>query len=67
MRKRGTIYNGDGAMKILVQRFAADETGAAAVEYGLIAVGISVAIIAVLQGIGIKLSTTLNSVTTSVQ
>jgi pilus assembly protein Flp/PilA len=36
-------------------RFIRDETGATSVEYGLIAVGISAAIVAVLQGIGAKL------------
>lgn len=42
-------------MKNLVARFAKDESGATAIEYGLIAAGISVAIIAVVQGIGTKL------------
>ena len=44
-------------MTNLVKRFAKDESGATAIEYGLIAAGISVAIIAVVNGIG----TTLNS------
>ena len=39
-------------MKNLVLRFVSDESGATAIEYGLIAAGISVAIIAVVQGIG---------------
>ena len=42
-------------MKALVARFAKDESGATAIEYGLIAAGISVAIIAVVQGLGTKL------------
>ena len=42
-------------MKNLVARFANDESGATAIEYGLIAAGISVAIIAVVQGLGTKL------------
>ena len=37
-------------MKTLVSRFVKDESGATAIEYGLIAAGISVAIIAVVQG-----------------
>ena len=37
-------------MKNLVSRFVKDESGATAIEYGLIAAGISVAIIAVVQG-----------------
>src|SRR6478736_8772450 len=38
-----------GAMKSLLQRFVRDESGATAVEYGLVAAGISVAIIAILN------------------
>ena len=49
-------------MKNLVSRFASDESGATAIEYGLIAAGISVAIIAVVQGLGTKLTTTFTSV-----
>jgi pilus assembly protein Flp/PilA len=49
-------------MKDLVSRFAQDESGATAIEYGLIAAGISVAIIAVLQGVGSRLNTTFTSV-----
>jgi len=48
-------------MKTLA-RFVKDESAATAIEYGLIAAGISVAIIAVVQGIGTKLSSTFNSV-----
>jgi pilus assembly protein Flp/PilA len=49
-------------MKTLVSRFLKDESGATAIEYGLIAAGISVAIIAVVQGLGSKLNTTFTSV-----
>ena len=49
-------------MKSLVSRFMKDESGATAIEYGLIAAGISVAIIAVVQGLGSKLNTTFTSV-----
>ena len=48
-------------MKNLV-KFVKDESGATAIEYGLIAAGISVAIIAVVQGLGSKLNTTFTSV-----
>ena len=43
-------------------RFLKDESGATAIEYGLIAAGISVAIIAVVRGMGSKLKTTFTSV-----
>ncbi len=43
-------------MTNLVKRFVKDESGATAIEYGLIAAGISVAIIAVVNGLGTKLN-----------
>ena len=46
----------------LLLQFAEDTAGATAIEYGLIAAGISVAIIAVVQGLGSKLNTTFTSV-----
>jgi pilus assembly protein Flp/PilA len=49
-------------MTNLLKRFLKDESGATAIEYGLIAAGISVAIIAVVQGLGSKLSSTFTSV-----
>jgi pilus assembly protein Flp/PilA len=49
-------------MIALVQRFWADETGATAIEYGLIAAGISLAIIAVVNGIGSHLNTKFSSI-----
>ncbi len=52
-------------MKSLFSSFVADESGATAIEYGLIAAGISVAIIAVVQGLGTQLNTTFTSVTTA--
>ena len=52
-------------MKNLFSRFVSDESGATAIEYGLIAAGISVAIIAVVQGVGGKLKTTFTSVETA--
>jgi pilus assembly protein Flp/PilA len=44
-----------------------DETGATAIEYGLITAGISVAIIAVVQGVGSSLNTTFTSVSTALK
>jgi pilus assembly protein Flp/PilA len=49
-------------MKNLTLSFLKDETAATAIEYGLIAAGISVAIIAVVQGLGTKLNTTFSAV-----
>jgi pilus assembly protein Flp/PilA len=54
-------------MTNLVKRFAKDESGATAIEYGLIAAGISVAIIAVVQGLGTALNTKLGAVQTALK
>jgi pilus assembly protein Flp/PilA len=43
-------------MKNLLVRFVKDNSGATAIEYGLIAAGISVAIIAVVNGLGTSLN-----------
>jgi pilus assembly protein Flp/PilA len=50
-------------MKNLVKRFAKDESGATAIEYGLIAAGISVAIIAAVKGLGTQLNSTFSTIT----
>jgi pilus assembly protein Flp/PilA len=49
-------------MKNLVARFVKDESGATAIEYGLIAAGISVAIITVVKNVGTNLSGTFTKV-----
>jgi len=46
----------------IFSKFMRDERGATAIEYGLIAAGISVAIITVVQGLGSSLNTTFGSV-----
>ena len=48
-------------------RFVRDESGATAIEYGLIAAGISVAIIATVQALGTNLNTTFTSVSTALK
>ena len=49
-------------MKKLFGRFMKDDSGATAIEYGLIAAGIAVAIIAVVNGLGTQLNATFGSV-----
>jgi pilus assembly protein Flp/PilA len=49
-------------MTKLLSQFAKDESGATAIEYGLIAAGIAVAIIVVVQTVGTNLETTFQSV-----
>jgi pilus assembly protein Flp/PilA len=54
-------------MKSLFARFAEDESAATAIEYGLIAAGISVAIITVVNGIGTNLNTKFSAVSTQLK
>ncbi len=54
-------------MKSLVSRFVKDESGATAIEYGLIAAGISVAIITVVYSIGGELKTQFTSIETKLK
>jgi pilus assembly protein Flp/PilA len=51
-------------MKNLVSRFLTDESGATAIEYGLIAAGIAIAIITAVQGVGTQLNTNFTKVST---
>jgi pilus assembly protein Flp/PilA len=48
-------------------RFLKDQSGATAIEYGLIAAGIAVAIIATVQSLGTQLKTTFSSVSTAIK
>jgi pilus assembly protein Flp/PilA len=54
-------------MKNLFVRFVKNESGATAIEYGLIAAGISVAIIAVVNGLGTKLNDKFTSISTQLK
>jgi pilus assembly protein Flp/PilA len=52
-------------MKKILKEFIADQSGATAIEYGLIAVGISLAIISVVNGLGTKLNTKFTAINNS--
>jgi pilus assembly protein Flp/PilA len=54
-------------MRRLFSRFLADQSGATAIEYCLIACGIAFAIIATVQGIGPQLNTKFTSVNSSLK
>jgi pilus assembly protein Flp/PilA len=54
-------------MSTLVLRFVKDESGATAIEYGLIAAGFAVAIIATVQALGTNLNTTFSTVSTALK
>jgi pilus assembly protein Flp/PilA len=53
-------------MLVSLKRFITNESGATAIEYGLIAAGISVAIIATVQALGGSLNTTFTAVQTAI-
>ncbi|MET0877868.1 MAG: Flp family type IVb pilin [Tardiphaga sp.] len=54
-------------MKNIVRQFIADESGATAIEYGLIAAGISLVIIAAVNGLGGALKGKFGALTTSLK
>jgi pilus assembly protein Flp/PilA len=54
-------------MKNLIARFAKDESGATAIEYGLIAAGISLAIITVVNGLGTNLKGKFTDINSSLK
>jgi pilus assembly protein Flp/PilA len=54
-------------MKNLLKDFIADESGATAIEYGLIAAGISLVIIAIVNGLGTRLNTKFTAINNSLK
>ena len=54
-------------MKQYIRKFLSDESGATAIEYGLIAAGIALAIIAAVNGLGTTLNTNFTSINTSLK
>jgi pilus assembly protein Flp/PilA len=54
-------------MNNIFVHFMKDDSGATAIEYGLIAAGISVAVIAVVNGLGSTLNTKFNSISTQLK
>ena len=54
-------------MKRSILKFLSDQSGATAIEYGLIAAGIALAIIAVVNGLGTTLNTQFTSINSSLK
>jgi len=54
-------------MKHMLKKFWSDQSGATAIEYGLIAAGISLVIIVAVNGIGGKLNTSFSALETSLK
>ena len=57
----------EAELKRVFLQFFSDESGATAIEYGLIAAGISLAIIAVVNGIGLNLNDKFTSINSSLK
>ena len=66
---RAALSSGADEVKTmkLVSRFWRDESGATAIEYGLIAAGISVAIIVAVNGLGTNLNSKFTSINNSLK
>jgi pilus assembly protein Flp/PilA len=60
-------YRVEGVMKKKLKEFIVDESGATAIEYGLIAAGIALAIISALNGVGTALKTKFGLISTSLK
>jgi pilus assembly protein Flp/PilA len=65
--QRGDNASEGSVMWVQLRAFIKDETAATAIEYGLIAAGISVAIITVVNGLGSKLKTSFTSISTQLK
>ena len=67
MLARTSKLSWETALKRHFLDFLSDESGATAIEYGLIAAGISIAIIATVNGLGTKLNGTFASINNSLK
>ena len=66
----GQLFNNrqqEADLQRIFIKFLTDESGATAIEYSLIAAGISLAIIAVVNGLGTTLNTKFDSINTSLK
>jgi pilus assembly protein Flp/PilA len=61
------LRQSEGNFMRLLLKFLRDEEGATAIEYGLIAAGISLAIISIVNGMGAKLNTKFTSINSSLK
>jgi pilus assembly protein Flp/PilA len=60
-------HSKEAVLKRILSNFLSDENGATAIEYGLIAAGIALAIIAVVNGLGTTLNTQFTSINSSLK
>jgi pilus assembly protein Flp/PilA len=57
----------EAGLKRIFSKFLSDQSGATAIEYGLIAAGIALAIIAIVNGLGTNLNNQFTSINTSLK
>jgi len=57
----------EAVLRQLISKFLKDQSGATAIEYGLIAAGISIAIITIVNGLGSNLNSKFDSINTSLK
>ena len=63
----GAQLNKEGVLRQLISRFLCDDSGATAIEYGLIAALIAIVVITAVSMIGTNLRGTFNNVANAVQ
>jgi pilus assembly protein Flp/PilA len=63
-RLRSSATTGEMIVPQLLMRLVKDETGGTAIEYGLIAAGVALAVIGVVSNLGSKLKSTFSSIST---
>ena len=61
------LFFTEATLKRIILNFLSDDSGATAIEYGLIAAGISLAIIAVVNGLGSNLNGMFTSINSSLK
>jgi pilus assembly protein Flp/PilA len=61
------LFYQEVTLKRVLARFLADQSAATAIEYGLIAAGISLAIIAAVNGLGTNLNASFTTINTSLK
>jgi len=66
VNNQGATSSGSFQMMTFVSRFMSDESGATAIEYGLIAAGIAIVIIAAVRAVGTGLTANFNAAATAV-
>ena len=66
-RRKSAEHFAEAKLKGHIKKFFSDESGATAIEYGLIAAGIALAIIAVVNGLGSTLNTEFTSISSSLK